>query len=208
MIKEAFILNYDCGNFSSLRSWLNKANIQTYLIDDAEEFEQLNESTLLILPGVGHFKTAYDAITRKRFREPLESIRSTVPILGICLGAQIMFESSEEAPTSRGLGWFNGHIKKLPTNQCPRLGWYETMNFFISDQKEIKRKNEDFFYYNHSYFIDGDLTALNDFKFYSKSSSNILADYVSKSRIMGIQYHPEKSQISGSQLLNWILVNL
>ena len=73
MIKEAFILNYDCGNFSSLRSWLNKANIQTYLIDDAEEFEQLNETTLLILPGVGHFKTARRN-NEKRFREPLESI--------------------------------------------------------------------------------------------------------------------------------------
>lgn len=207
MIKEAFILNYDCGNFSSLRSWLYKANIPTYLIDDAEEFDQLNENTLLILPGVGHFKTAYDAITRKGFRESLETIRSTVPILGICLGAQMMFESSEEAPTSRGLGWFNGHIKKLPTNQCPRLGWYETENFIIA-KNNTRRRKKDFFYYNHSYFIDGELADLNNFRFYSKSTSNILADYVAESRIMGIQYHPEKSQLSGSQLLDWILVNL
>ena len=65
MIKEAFILNYDCGNFSSLKSWLHKGDIPTYLIDVSEEFDQLNEESLLILPGVGHFKTAHDSIVAK-----------------------------------------------------------------------------------------------------------------------------------------------
>ena len=202
MIKEAFILNYDCGNFSSLKSWLHKGDIPTYLIDVSEEFDQLNEESLLILPGVGHLKTAHDSIVSKEFRNKLDKIRGTVPVLGICLGAQIMFESSAESPDSQGLSWFEGHVKQLPADQCPRLGWYETIQFTNNRKEKIH------FYYNHSYFIEEELATLNKFKIHSKSASNILADFIAEGRVMGIQYHPEKSQSNGAKLLKWILANL
>ena len=120
MIKEAFILNYDCGNFSSLKSWLNKALIPTYLIDVAEEFNQLNDQSLLVLPGVGHFKTAHDAIINKNFKQKLEVIRGSVPVLGICLGAQIMFKSSAESPDSEGLGWYET-VPIISSEGCNKL---------------------------------------------------------------------------------------
>ena len=134
MIKEAFILNYDCGNFSSLKSWLHKGDIPTYLIDVSEEFDQLNEESLLILPGVGHFKTAHDSIVSKEFRNKLDKIRGTVPVLGICLGAQIMFESSAESPDSQGLSWFEGHVKQLPADNVLALAGMDLQ--FTNNRKE------------------------------------------------------------------------
>ena len=125
MIKEAFILDYDCGNFSSLRSWLNKSHIPAYLIQEEEEFEQLNQNSLLILPGVGHFKKAYSGIVNKNFKPALDLIRGKVPILGICLGAQIMFESSEECLNVQGLVGARVRLE-IYLGVNVRLGWYKT----------------------------------------------------------------------------------
>ena len=207
MIKEAFILNYDCGNFSSLKVWLNKAHISAYLIDNAKEFEQLTSKSMLILPGVGHFKTAHDSILKKQFKPALESIYGSIPILGICLGAQIMFESSAEAPNSPGLGWFNGHIEQLPPSQCPRLGWYDTRPSDVAQHNRVLSRSESFFY-NHSYYMKKDLSDANNFKEYSLSSSNIIAGFVSTRRVIGIQYHPEKPQKIGQSLLNSIIKHI
>ena len=205
MIKEAFILDYDCGNFSSLRSWLNKSHIPAYLIQEEEEFEQLNQNSLLILPGVGHFKKAYSGIVNKNFKPALDLIRGKVPILGICLGAQIMFESSEESPECSGLGWCKGKIRKLPGSECPRLGWYKTHSRYATYENEDEIN---FFYYNHSYYINRDLANLNEFTSYSYSSNDIISDFSTTERVMGIQYHPEKSQTAGKYLLKYILENL
>ena len=110
-----------------------------------------------------------------------------------------MFESSAETPDSNGLGWFEGYLKQLPVDQCPRVGWYETIQFNDNQKERIH------FYYNHSYFIGEKLAALNGLRFHSKTASNILADFIAEGRVMGIQYHPEKPQINGAQLLKWIL---
>src|ERR1700751_3768567 len=116
------IVDYVAGNIRSVRNTLDKLGAPYEVTNNPET---VNDATKVILPGVGHFGQMMRAIDDLGLREPLlGKIRSGVPFLGICIGLQCLFESSEESPGSRGLGVFRGEIKRFVGRaRVPHMGW-------------------------------------------------------------------------------------
>ncbi|MDA7433308.1 imidazole glycerol phosphate synthase subunit HisH [Synechococcus sp. AH-601-N10] len=206
-MKEAFILDYGCGNFSSLRGWLKRQNIASWLVSTPDELLSLGSSDMLIFPGVGHFSVASHSLHDLNLIEALDSLRGRVPILGICLGFQLMFEGSMESPADKGLGWFPGKCLHLPTASSPRIGWYNTSVF--NNHAELcpqrhKFFNENFysFYYNHTFYVDKPIANAPCLF----GSDNIIAGVITDDLIAGFQFHPERSQRAGESLLRALIL--
>src|SRR3984957_5223234 len=118
------IFDYGAGNLRSVQNTLGEIGAEYELVRDSAA---LSHATKIILPGVGHFGQMMRALDRMQVRDALlERISGGVPFLGICLGLQALFESSEEAPEERGLGLFPGEIRRFPaTPRGPPIGWNE-----------------------------------------------------------------------------------
>jgi glutamine amidotransferase len=116
------ILDYGAGNLRSVENTLGAIGAEYELLRDASA---LRNATKIILPGVGHFGQMMRALDEMDVRDALvERIRAGVPFLGICLGLQALFESSDEAPEARGLGIFSGRIEKFRGEaRVPHMGW-------------------------------------------------------------------------------------
>ena len=156
----------------------------------------------IILPGIGHFQKAMEALNKHHLLEPLNEavLVKKKPILGICLGMQIMGVSSEEG-NSRGLGWMNGDVMRFkspsPDLKIPHMGW-NTVGF-IKDSPLVQNIPEETeFYFAHSYHWN------------TSDRSEILGETeygvcfpsaIEKENIFGVQFHPEKSHDGGLQLL-------
>ena len=201
--KEVFIVEYGCGNFLSLRAWIKSMNMETWLIRHKSDFNLLTDESIIILPGVGHFKHAMSSLEAHDMVGSLASVRGRIPILGICLGAQLMFSGSEEAPGIAGLNWLNGECVRLPNSQLPRLGWYDnTIVDSLDESKEISLAVKKFFYFNHSYRMPlatcKNLTA-------SAESEGSFTFFLSSERFAGVQFHPERSQGVGREFLRTLL---
>ena len=124
------ILNYGMGNIRSVENALNYLGVEYKLIDTPEE---ILESEKLIIPGVGSFRKAMENMKKKKFIEPLNEVamKKKIPILGICLGMQLMSEGSQEDGLTKGLGWIKGSIKKIPADKTdiklPHAGFNEVI---------------------------------------------------------------------------------
>ncbi len=196
------IVNYGSGNIQAIKNIYNSLNIQTKIITDPSE---LKEADKLILPGVGAFDETMKQLIDSGLKEELDNLvlNHKVPILGICVGMQIMADSSEEGILN-GLGWIKGEVKKFDIslfNQkpyLPHMGWNtikpkkENPIFFNIDE-------ELGFYFVHSYFFDcvnkQNILATSDYGIEFSSS-------VVNENIYGMQFHPEKSHSNGVKLLH------
>lgn len=194
------ILNYGLGNLNALCNVFRRLNIQVELV---EKKEDLNHASKIILPGVGAYDKAMKMLNKSGMRDTIDRlvIERKVKVLGICVGMQIMGESSEEGKES-GLGWIEGNVKHFRNetniNQLPipHLGWNK---IFLKDESPLfKNLHSAKFYYLHSYF------------FQCSNNNHILAktkyglDFTSafhKGNLYGVQFHPEKSHGYGSLLL-------
>ena len=180
------ILDYGAGNLRSVQNTLAEIGVGHELVQDSDG---LRRATKIILPGVGHFGQMMRALDRMQVREALiERIRAGVPFLGICLGLQGLFETSEEAPHERGLGLFHGEIHRFPADsRVPHMGW-----------NEIEPRNgarllrnlppHPYLYFAHSYYapvIDATAATCE----YSVAYTAVLE----ARNIFGVQFHPEKS---------------
>ena len=118
------IFDYGAGNLRSVQNTLAEIGADYELVRDSDG---LRHAAKIILPGVGHFGQMMRALDRMRVREALlERLNAGVPFLGICLGLQALFQGSEEAPEERGLGLFDGCIRRFPTEaKVPHMGWNE-----------------------------------------------------------------------------------
>jgi imidazole glycerol phosphate synthase glutamine amidotransferase subunit len=178
------ILDYGAGNLRSVQNTLGEIGAEYELVRDAAG---LKRATKIILPGVGHFGQMMRAFDAMRVREALlDRIRAGVPFLGICLGLQALFQSSEEAPEERGLELFEGIIRRFPaTARVPHMGWNQ-----IAPQRSSKlvRDVNPYLYFAHSYYAPlTDATA---------ATCNYGLDYTAvleSGNIFGVQFHPEKS---------------
>jgi len=195
------IINYGSGNIRAIGNIYERLKIP-YKI--AEHPDEVKGAEKIILPGVGAFDETVYMLDKSGFRSVLdhEVLVNKVPVLGICVGMQILAKKSEEGELS-GLGWINGEVKKidktllLQSPKLPHLGWNSierTKNSTLFNGID----DEDGFYFLHSYYFecedDQDILSKT---FYGKS----FASAVNANNIFGVQFHPEKSHNNGVQLL-------
>lgn len=180
------ILDYGAGNLRSVQNTLAEIGGHYELVHNASE---LARASKIILPGVGHFGQMMRALDQMQVRQALlERIRGGVPFLGICLGLQALFESSEEAPAGRGLGLFPGEIRRFPaTARVPHMGWNDIQP--RNGAKLLRDLPPDpYLYFAHSYYapvVDATAAICN----YSVPYTAVLET----ENIFGVQFHPEKS---------------
>lgn len=180
------IFDYGAGNLRSVENTLAEIGAEYTLVRDAAGLEQASK---IILPGVGHFGQMMRALDQMQVRETLcRRIRAGVPFLGICLGLQGLFESSDEAPEVQGLGIFPGTVRRFPADaRVPHMGWNDL------DARRPARLLEGlgphpFVYFAHSYYVpETDVTTA--VCTYAVPYTALLES----GNVFGVQFHPEKS---------------
>lgn len=195
------IIDYGLGNIRAFRNLYERLNVP---IKIAKNSEDLSVSTKLILPGVGSFDYAISQFSKSGMRNKVESLvfDSKIPIIGICVGMQMLAKSSEEGVLP-GLGWINGTVKKFDSelirfkSKLPHMGWNSIIT--NKDNHLLKNLNDGSrFYFLHSYYFECE----NDSEILSKTEYGItFSSAVNRDNIYGIQFHPEKSHSNGVQLL-------
>lgn len=180
------ILDYGAGNLRSVQNTLAELGADHELVRDAEG---LRRATKIILPGVGHFGQMMRALDEMQVREALiERIRDGVPFLGICLGLQGLFESSDEAPEQHGLGLFPGQIHRFSAEaRVPHMGWNEIVP---RNGARLLRNlpAHPYLYFAHSYYapvVDATAATCD----YTVKYTAVLES----GNVFGVQFHPEKS---------------
>ena len=200
MPTKVVIVDYGTGNLNSVKKNLDRIKASSLV---SSEPDDILSSDKIILPGVGHFVTAMSKLTELNLVDPLNEavlIRQK-PILGICLGMEVMAKSSEEG-VAEGLGWFDANAVRFKISnrlrfKVPHIGWNQVK---IKKQSSLMDKIPEGseFYFVHSYHLE--LSDASD----TLTESNYESDYpsaVEKDNIFGVQFHPEKSHDVGAQLL-------
>jgi imidazole glycerol-phosphate synthase subunit HisH len=193
------IIDYGLGNLVSVKNMLKKLGIPSVITD---QHEAIRSAQKLILPGVGSFDNGMNLIREKGLQEILNTkvqIEKT-PILGICLGMQLLTKSSEEG-REPGLGWIDATTVKFEfkdrTLKIPHMGWN-----YITVKKEnplLHRKEKQRFYFVHSYYVK--CNDANDIIATSEYGTDFTCA-VNHGNIYGAQFHPEKSLKFGMELLS------
>ncbi|CAM3475574.1 imidazole glycerol phosphate synthase subunit HisH [Aequorivita lipolytica] len=202
------IIDYEVGNLTSIKKMLKKVGCADALISG--KHEDIENASKLILPGVGHFDYGMDKLHSSGLVDLLNKkvLQEKIPILGICLGAQLLTRGSEEG-SQKGLGWIAADTVKFDASKfdqnlkVPHMGWSE-VSFkkhapLFSDMPEESR-----FYFVHTYHIDCDNPE--DIAVTAKYGYGFTAGFI-KENIIGMQFHPEKSHKYGMQLLSNFIKN-
>jgi glutamine amidotransferase len=190
---NAVIFDYGVGNLLSLKTALEKVGLTATIGTSAAE---LNGADAIALPGVGSFSASLERLNI--VKENLQTkIAEGTPLLGICLGMQLFFESSEEGP-GKGLAFFKGRIKQLPrTVKVPHMGW-NTLDFSKPDPLFDGVEEGTYVYFVHSLYPEPEeqdiIIAKTDY-------GATFTSAVAKSNIYGTQFHPEKSGDVGLKIL-------
>ncbi len=195
------IIDYGLGNVRAFANIYTKLNIPFLVANDASELEQVKK---IILPGVGSFDYAMNLLEKSGMKKKLNDmvLNFNVPVLGVCVGMQMMASSSEEG-TRPGLGWIDGEVKKIETSlllpiNVPHMGWNNinpVLNSGLMDGLDSKSR----FYFLHSYYYscknEGSILA-------STNYGNEFTCAIHRKNIYGVQFHPEKSHRWGEKLLD------
>lgn len=186
------IVDYQAGNLASVKKALDHLGYESAITADPEAIARAGK---IVLPGVGNFE-ATTALSGALQEAVVKAIDRQTPLLGICLGMQWMFESSQEAPQLRGLALFPGECEKFPaTVKSPHVGWNQLR--VQQDSRLLRGLPQDsFVYFTHSYRapVVEDTVGRSD---YGGSFSAV----VERGQLFGVQFHPEKSGEAGLQLL-------
>lgn len=195
------IIDYGSGNINAIKNIYERLNISS---EFATTKEQIIKADHIILPGVGAFDDTISTLRDKGFTEVLNKKvqEDKVPILGICLGMQMLTTTSEEG-TMNGLGWINGKVKRFDKNiihdkpKIPHLGW-NSIKFTRDCQLFLGVDPEIGFYFVHSFYFEcADESDVICETVYGKKFHSA----VNRVNIYGVQFHPEKSHDNGIQLL-------
>lgn len=193
------LIDAGTGNLQSVHNALTNLGAQIVLVSQAVE---LKKGLRTILPGVGAFRQFMEGLQGRGFSEPVHQIaQSGVPLLGICVGMQAMFDTGEELGEFSGLGIIHGKVTRFPDQtsfKVPHTGWN---NITAAKPSPLLTGIEDgsYFYFNHSYYCQplDDTDTLTQTDYIQPFSSAI-----SRGSVYGVQFHPEKSQKMGQILLN------
>jgi imidazole glycerol phosphate synthase glutamine amidotransferase subunit len=188
------VFDYGAGNLRSVENTLSAVGAPFVRVRDAESVRRAEK---IILPGVGHFGQMMRSLDELGVRGALvERIRGGVPFLGICMGLQGLFESSEEAPGERGLGIYPGTVRRFQgTGRIPHMGWNQ-----IDAQRESRllrgAGDKPYLYFAHSYYCPViDATA---------ATCDYITPYTAvleQANVHGVQFHPEKSGAMGLRIV-------
>jgi glutamine amidotransferase len=194
------IVNYGVGNLTSILNMHKRLGIEAIITGESKEIEKAGK---ILLPGVGHFDSCMQNFDRSGLRPLIEkkALEERIPVLGICVGAQMMTRGSEEGG-EKGLGWVNAETVKfrIPASallKVPHMGWAD-IHCSQPDNLWKDLPDEPRFYFAHSYH----------FRFDADQYVTARADYgygfpcaFRKDNIFGVQFHPEKSHKYGMKLL-------
>jgi glutamine amidotransferase len=194
------IVNYGVGNLASVKNMLKKAGYESELVSNAEAIER---ATKIILPGIGAFDHCMTEFNNSGLREAVtqKTLKDKTPLLGICVGLQMLMENSEEG-VEPGLGWIAGKTvkfkkEKLGDLKIPHMGWTSVQ---IAKKTALTEGlgDQPRFYFVHSYYVQPD----------DKTDEMLTAHYgyeftaaVNRDNIYGAQFHPEKSHKYGMKIL-------
>jgi len=196
------VIDYGAGNLGSVMNALKRLGVCARFAAGPEELSLLSSPfEKIIFPGDGHFATAMASINKSGYTQAIkEWIKSDKPFLGICIGLQLLFETSEEAPNVQGLSVIPGTVRRFPGRKVPQIGWNQTA---AGKESKIFRSLNDnsFFYYIHSYYADPADKAV------CAAQTEYYVRYccaVERGALAAVQFHPEKSGSTGLALLkNW-----
>lgn len=191
------IIDYDAGNIKSVEKALLYLGEDVHITRDREE---ILSSDKIILPGVGAFGEAMDKLREYRLLPVIyDAVEKKIPFLGICLGMQLMFESSEESQGVAGLGLLKGRIMRIPAKEgikIPHMGWNDLQ---IREDSRLFRGISDhsYVYFVHSYYLKAEedcVAAVTDYGVEIHAA-------IEKENLFGCQFHPEKSSETGLSIL-------
>lgn len=189
------LIDYGAGNITSVARALGKLGADVQI---ASQADKIAAATCLVLPGVGHCAALLTALDACALRKPLlGALGRGIPFLGICLGLQVLYERSAEAPELSGLGVFAGSVSKLPDNiKLPHMGWNRIR---VSRATRLLDgiSPDAYFYFAHSYAAPAEGVEAAAVSCYGRE----FAAVVESQHAFGVQFHPEKSGAPGAQLL-------
>lgn len=194
------ILDYGCGNSQSIIRMLERVGVSAKLVREEAE---IRASQALVLPGVGAFDHGIGRLREQHLENVLHDLANVerIPILGICLGMQLMCRGSEEGG-HEGLGWFDAWVKRFPDPQqmrlpVPHMGW-NTLSIMKQNPLLLEERDPQRFYFAHSYRIfcndPSDVVATSSY------GENFVAAF-HRDNLFGVQFHPEKSHRYGLALM-------
>ena len=192
------IIDYGMGNIKSVANGIISAGSAVKVVNDPAE---IRDCSSLVLPGVGAFRQAMENLRSARLIDPIKgSVRDGVPILGVCLGMQLLAESSEEFGVTKGLGLVEGDVVAIPPNtdiRLPHMGWNEVEQVMAHPLwHAIPDRTR--FYFVHSYYVRAKERSL----LAGSLDYGVQADAaLAKDNLFAVQFHPEKSHTAGLQLL-------
>jgi glutamine amidotransferase len=194
------IIDYDTGNITSVSNMLKKIGAPNII---SRKHEDINNADKIILPGVGSFDQGMENLEKYELKDIIiqKVTKDQTPILGICLGAQLLGEKSEEGQKT-GLSLIKMDVVKFKsqnnTHHIPHVGWFDIED--LKTGKLFEEISDPRFYFVHSYYFQmkspKNVTAYNDFH------GNKYACAFENQNIMGVQFHPEKSHKYGMMVLN------
>lgn len=194
------LIDYGAGNLRSVANTVRAIGIEPNIAATADA---MADTTHLILPGVGSFGDCMAELEKRGLVEPIrEWVAAGKPYLGICLGYQILFESSEESPGVKGLGLLPGVVRRFqdePGLKVPHMGWNSVVPKKQESGNWVGLGAEPYFYYVHSYFpapADDAIVAAR-----TTYGNQTFAAAVELPNLLACQYHPEKSQDAGLKLI-------
>ena len=192
------IIDYGMGNLKSVYNALVKIDCDSMISSNAEDIRRADG---LILPGVGAFPDCMDNLNKSGLPSIIkEEVKKGKPLLGICLGMQVLFEKGYEGEESEGLGLLQGEIRKMedPNVKIPHIGWN---NLEKNREDDLLKglKDNPFVYYVHSYRAEG--YREEDLVGYSTYGSLKIPGLFRCGNIIGAQFHPEKSGEDGLNIL-------
>ncbi|MDC0179237.1 imidazole glycerol phosphate synthase subunit HisH [Candidatus Pelagibacter sp.] len=199
------IVDYNSGNISSVINSFEEVAKDKVNIEVTSDLNKIKSSDKVVLPGQGSFKSCVDALNDiNGLTDCLNefAINNKKPLLGICVGLQMFADVGYEELETKGLGWISGNVSKINNQngkyKLPHIGWNQIN--ILKDSKIFKDiKNNSHMYFVHSYeFIPEDKSVISATTDYS---SNIVCS-VEKENIFGTQFHPEKSDKIGLQVIN------
>jgi imidazole glycerol phosphate synthase glutamine amidotransferase subunit len=201
------VIDYGAGNLGSVMNALKRLSVPARFATGPEDISpSASPFEKIIFPGDGHFATAMASLNQSGYTQALRDwIKADKPFLGICIGLQLLFESSEEAPPVegrevKGLSVISGTVRRFPGRKVPQIGWNQTKA--RKDSKIFRGLSENsFFYYIHSYYADPADESV------SAAQTEYYLRYccaVERGALTAVQFHPEKSGAAGLALLkNW-----